>query len=81
MNAHRSLYSGVVISQPKNDNYNQYYISKILEECSTNKDTSRKVNDKDACCPASAPKCGYSGTFFVCTIQVHPLGRPLVDLA
>ncbi len=57
-NAHRSLYSGVVISQPKNDNYNQYYISKVLEECSKNIDTSRKVNDKDACCPASAPKCG-----------------------
>jgi hypothetical protein len=37
-------------------------------------------------CPLSAPRCGYSGIFLVCSIQVHPLGiypfgRLLVDWA
>ncbi len=32
-------------------------------------------------CPASVSKCGYSGIFLVCSIQVHPLLRLLFDLA
>jgi hypothetical protein len=37
MNARRSLYSVVVINQPKQDNASQHWEDKLLEECSTRK--------------------------------------------
>jgi hypothetical protein len=30
-------------------------------------------------CPAAADRCGHSGIFLVCSIQVHSLGRQLIE--
>ncbi len=45
----RIISSGVVINQSKKDSNNQLQIDKILGDCSSRKDTNRKVNDECTC--------------------------------
>ncbi len=81
MTAHGSFYSVVVVNQPKkiikiNTKQTKYLLSVPQESNTGGKINSNIYLHSSA---SAAPGFGCSPTFLICTIQVDPSARLLVD--
>ncbi len=79
MNACRSLYSAIVVNQPKKIIAINTKQTRYLRSIPQENNTSAKINgNAHAHCPSSVDhRFGYVRIFLVCSIQVHPFARLL----